>query len=78
MSYSQGPDDIAEDFKVALQELSMNSRYEISNLTMIAKENTEHAFAISESLKLHIKTVGHFSILSIRCSSSLGAQSSMP
>ena len=78
MSYSQGPDDIAEDFKVALQELSMNSRYEISNLTMIAKENTEHAFAISESLKLHIKTVGHFSIHSIRCSSFLGAQSSMP
>ena len=33
----------------------MNSRYEISNLTVIAKENTEHALAISEALKNHIK-----------------------
>ncbi|PMD39005.1 hypothetical protein L207DRAFT_544964 [Hyaloscypha variabilis F] len=55
MSYGQGPDDIAEDFKSALQDLSINSRFEISNLTIIAKENTEHAFAIAESLKLHIK-----------------------
>ena len=31
------------------------SRFEISNLTIIAKENTEHAFAISEALKLHLK-----------------------
>jgi pre-mRNA cleavage complex 2 protein Pcf11 len=59
MSYGQGPDDIAEDFKAALGDLSMNSRYEISNLTMIAKENTEHAFAIAESLKSHIKQVGY-------------------
>jgi pre-mRNA cleavage complex 2 protein Pcf11 len=65
MSYSQGPDDIAEDFKVALTELSMNSRYEISNLTMIAKENTEHAFAISEALKAHIKAVRRLSRISL-------------
>lgn len=49
---------VAEDFRQALLDLNMNSRYEISNLTVIARENTEHAYAISEALKLHIKQVG--------------------
>jgi len=48
-------DEVAEDYKLALESLTMNSRYEISNLTVIAKENTEHALAISEALKNHIK-----------------------
>ncbi|TVY23867.1 Uncharacterized protein LHYA1_G006168 [Lachnellula hyalina] len=48
-------DDVAEDYKRALEDLTMNSRYEISNLTVIARENTEHALAISEALKSHIK-----------------------
>ncbi|RDL38413.1 uncharacterized protein BP5553_02753 [Venustampulla echinocandica] len=47
--------DVAEDFRQALLDLTMNSRYEISNLTVIARENTEHAYAISEALKNHIK-----------------------
>jgi pre-mRNA cleavage complex 2 protein Pcf11 len=51
-------DDVAEDYKRALEDLTMNSRYEISNLTVIARENTEHALAISEALKSHIKQVG--------------------
>ncbi|KFY18901.1 hypothetical protein V493_08271 [Pseudogymnoascus sp. VKM F-4281 (FW-2241)] len=51
-------DEVAEDFKVALEDLTMNSRYEISNLTIIAKENTENALAISEALKDHIKRTG--------------------
>lgn len=54
MSYGAS-DDVAEDFKLALEDLTMNSRYEISNLTVIAKESTEHALAISEALKEHIK-----------------------
>lgn len=54
---SHGADEVAEDFKVALQDLTLNSRYEISNLTVIAKENTEHALAISEALKEHIRMV---------------------
>jgi hypothetical protein len=58
MSYGQGPDDVADDFRAALADLTLNSRYEISNLTIIAKENTEHAFAIAEALKSHIKQVG--------------------
>ncbi|CCU82403.1 mRNA cleavage factor complex component Pcf11 [Blumeria hordei DH14] len=49
-------DEVAEDYRIALEALTLNSRYEISNLTVIAKENTEHALAISEALKDHIKT----------------------
>jgi hypothetical protein len=42
----------------------MNSRYEITNLTVVARENTEHALAIAEAVQEHIKKVG--SILSSR------------
>ncbi|RDW83105.1 hypothetical protein BP5796_04596 [Coleophoma crateriformis] len=55
MSYGIPSDEVAEDFRQALEDLQINSRYEISNLTVIAKENTEHALAISEALKNHIK-----------------------
>ena len=58
MSYGVSS-EVAEDYVQALQSLTMNSRYEISNLTVIAKENTEHALAISEALRNHIKQVGH-------------------
>lgn len=58
MSYGAISDEVAEDYRKALEDLTMNSRYEISNLTVIAKENTEHALAISEALKSHIKRVG--------------------
>ena len=58
MSYGNPSDDVAESFREALADLSMNSRYEISNLTVIAKENTEHALSISEALKSHIRQVG--------------------
>jgi pre-mRNA cleavage complex 2 protein Pcf11 len=63
MSYGIPSDEVAEDYKRALEDLTMNSRYEISNLTVIAKENTEHALAISEALKNHIKQVGPFHFL---------------
>jgi hypothetical protein len=49
--------EVAADFKDALQDLKVNSRPEISNLTIIAKENTEHAEAISRELENHIRTV---------------------
>lgn len=62
MSYNSYSDEVAEDYKRALEDLTMNSRYEISNLTVIAKENTEHALAISDALKTHIKTVGQFNL----------------
>lgn len=55
LPYGSVSDEVAEDYRKALEDLTMNSRYEISNLTVIAKENTEHALAISEALKNHIK-----------------------
>ncbi|KAF2243262.1 hypothetical protein BU26DRAFT_437074 [Trematosphaeria pertusa] len=48
--------EVAADFRDALQDLKINSRPEISNLTIIAKENTEHAQAISLELENHIRT----------------------
>jgi pre-mRNA cleavage complex 2 protein Pcf11 len=50
-------DEVALDFQDSLQDLQINNRYEISNLTIIAKENTEYAQAISAVLEKHIKTV---------------------
>jgi len=58
MSYENSSDEVADDYLQALRGLEMNSRYEISNLTVIAKENTEHALAIAEAVKTHIKQVG--------------------
>ncbi|KAF1997211.1 hypothetical protein P154DRAFT_296244 [Amniculicola lignicola CBS 123094] len=51
-----GTNLVASDFREALLDLKINSRPEISNLTIIAKENTEHAQAISKELENHIKT----------------------
>lgn len=50
--------EVAEDYKLALEDLSSNMRFEISNLTVIARENTEHALAIAEVLQQHILKVG--------------------
>lgn len=57
MSADQISDEVALDFQESLQDLQNNNRYEISNLTIIAKENTEHAQAIAMVLEKHIKTV---------------------
>lgn len=48
--------EVAADFRDALRDLKTNSRPEISTLTIIAKENTEHAQAISQELESHIRT----------------------
>ncbi|KAH8677400.1 hypothetical protein BX600DRAFT_506443 [Xylariales sp. PMI_506] len=57
MASHQESDDFAEDFREALEDLQLNNRYDIQNLTMIARENTEHALAISQTLQDHIKKV---------------------
>lgn len=59
-------DAVAEDFSDSLRDLTQNNRYEISNLTLIAKESTEHAQAISKALESHIKTVRHFFLNRVR------------
>ncbi|KAI9754309.1 MAG: proteasome regulatory particle subunit [Chaenotheca gracillima] len=56
MSVSLPSDEVAEDYKNSLEDLNQNSRYEISNLTIIAKENMDHALAISRVLETHIRT----------------------
>ena len=60
MSVGLPSDEVAEDYKNSLEDLTINSRYEISNLTVIAKENTEHAMAISRVLENHIKNVSTY------------------
>lgn len=54
MVYDPASAEVADDYRRALEDLTTNVRYEISNLTMIARENTEHAMAISEVLQDHI------------------------
>ena len=51
-------EEMAEDYRQALEDLSSNTRFEISNLTMIARENTEHALLIAGVLEKHILKVG--------------------
>ncbi|KAG6008182.1 hypothetical protein E4U43_000195 [Claviceps pusilla] len=50
-------EEVAEDYRHALEDLSSNMRFEISNLTVIARENTEHALAIADVLQQHILKV---------------------
>lgn len=57
MAASLPSDEVAGDYKDALEDLITNDRFQIANLTMIAKENIEHAEAISRVLALHIKKV---------------------
>lgn len=58
MSAGLASDEVAEDYKNSLEDLTGNDKFQISNLTVIAKENTEHAMAISRVLENHIRTVG--------------------
>ncbi len=70
MSSGLPSDEVAEDYKNSLEDLAMNSRYEISNLTVIAKENTEHAMAISRVLENHIRNVSLYLYSSSLCPAS--------
>lgn len=53
-------DEVAEDYKSSLEDLVDIQRVAINNLTVIAKENIEHASAISRALENHIKHVSGF------------------
>lgn len=57
MSVGLPSEEVAEDYKNSLEDLTLNSRAEISNLTVIAKENVEHAMAICRVLENHIRNV---------------------
>ncbi|MCJ1477354.1 hypothetical protein MMC13_006025 [Lambiella insularis] len=56
MSGGLPSDEVAEDYRTALGFLVTNDKYIINNLTVIAKENTEHADAISKVLEERIRT----------------------
>lgn len=60
MTSSLPIDDVAEDYKNSLEDLTLNSRYEISNLTVIAKESIDHALSITRVIENHIRTVSPF------------------
>ncbi|KAJ6256592.1 hypothetical protein Dda_8457 [Drechslerella dactyloides] len=49
------PEELAEDYRSSLEDLSVNSRWEITNLTVIAKENIHAAQAISKVIEEHIQ-----------------------
>ncbi|KAK3625679.1 mRNA 3' end processing factor [Elasticomyces elasticus] len=51
-----GNSDVAVDFAESLKDLQQPNRWEIGNLTDIARESTEHAQAISKVLEEHIRT----------------------
>ena len=57
--------EVADDFAESLKDLQANNRFEITNLTVIAKENTEHAQAICSVLEDHIKNVSEASHVTI-------------
>lgn len=57
MASGLASDEVAEDYKNSLEDLTLNSRYEIGNLTVIAKENVDHALAISRVVENHIRNV---------------------
>lgn len=59
MSDGQSSDEVAENYRDSLEYLITNDRYTINNLTVIAKENTEHAQAISKALEEHIRRVSN-------------------
>ncbi|KAF3199265.1 hypothetical protein TWF679_001592 [Orbilia oligospora] len=51
------PEELAEDYRSSLEDLSVNSRWEITNLTVIAKENIHAAQAISKVIEEHIQKI---------------------
>lgn len=53
----QQASEVAADFKDNLQDLQTNDRFQIHNLTLVAKECAEHAMAIARVLETHIRTV---------------------
>lgn len=63
MSSPSTSEEVAADFKDCLADLHDNNRWAIENLTQIARENVEHAQAISRALEEHIKKVNTWTTL---------------
>lgn len=57
MSSTEHAEEISDDYRYSLESLQSPDRYAINNLTVIAKENTACADAISNVLLEHIRKV---------------------
>ena len=58
MAFNSESDEVADDYRKALEDLTGNLKYEINNLTLIARESTEHAHSIADVIANHILKVG--------------------
>ena len=58
MAFNSESDEVADDYRRALEDLTGNLKYEINNLTLIARESTEHAHSIADVIADHILKVG--------------------
>lgn len=57
MAAAHNSDQVVEDYKSALQDLTANNKHEINFLTMIAKEYMSKAVELSRELENHIGRV---------------------
>ncbi|KAL8983502.1 MAG: hypothetical protein Q9177_004960 [Variospora cf. flavescens] len=57
MAAAHNSDQVVEDYRSSLQDLTANNKHEINFLTMIAKEYMPKAFELSRVLEQHINSV---------------------
>ncbi len=53
-------EEVADDYRSSLGDLTFNSKPIINMLTMIAEENKEHAPAVVQVIEEHIKKVSQY------------------
>ena len=52
-----GEDDICEEYKESLEDLTFNSKPLINVLTMLAEENSQHASSITKLIATRVRQV---------------------
>lgn len=57
MAAAHNSDQVVEDYRSSLQDLTANNKHEINFLTMIAKEYMAKAVELSRVLEQHIREV---------------------
>ncbi|KAJ2905233.1 hypothetical protein MKZ38_005935 [Zalerion maritima] len=57
MAFNADSDEMADNFRQALEDMTGNTKHEINNLTLIARESTEHAHSIADVIMDHILKV---------------------
>lgn len=58
MSLAHSSDQVVEDYKSSLLDLTQNNKHEINLLTVIASEYIGKAVELSRVLETHIRNVG--------------------